>query len=116
MRKAAVVFVIGLSVGSGLAAIHLYAQGKLAGTGTVPPRMTPVSEFVKGQQPIPPGMSCARTAFVTMSTNMMMSCPADFPLLNGVMFGEQTKAATVNGPLGRVEWSFYCCRVLPVGK
>ena len=116
MRKAVVVFVIGLGVGLGLAAIHLYAQGTLAGTGTVPPRMTPASEFVKGQQPVPPGMACARTEFVTMSTNMMMSCPAEFPVMNGVMFGEQTKPGTVNGPLGRVEWSFYCCKRLPAGK
>jgi hypothetical protein len=37
-------------------------------------------------------------------------------VLNGVMFGDQTKPGTVNGPLGRVEWSFYCCKRLPVGK
>jgi hypothetical protein len=111
MRKAAVVFVIGLSVGVGLAAIHGYAQSK-----TVPPRMTPLSELEKGQKLVPPGLDCTRTGFVTMSTNMMMSCPTDFPLLNGVMFGAQTKAATVSGPLGQVEWSFNCCRVLPVGK
>ena len=108
MRKAAVVFVIGLSVGVGVAAIHTYAQGTPA-----PPRMTPLSELETSQRPVPPGMDCARTAFVTMSTNMMMSCPADRPLLNGIMFGGQTKAATPSGPLGRVEWSFYCCRVLP---
>lgn len=111
MRRAAVVFLIGISVGVGLAAIRSYAQSK-----PVPPRMTPLAELEKGQKPIPPGLDCIRTGFVTMSTNMMMSCPADFPLLNGLMFGAQTKAATVSGPLGRVEWSFYCCRVLPVGK
>ena len=74
MRKAAVVFVIGVSVGVGLAAIHAYAQSK-----TPPPRMTQLSDLEKAQKPTPPGMDCTRTGFVTMSTNMMMSCPADFP-------------------------------------
>src|SRR5258708_584821 len=54
------------------------------------------------------GLDCVQTAYTRAKINQMASCPADTPLLNGIMFSIDTDLSQTGT---EAHWSFHCCKI-----
>jgi hypothetical protein len=59
--------------------------------------------------------NCGRVGFVAAPINQSLTCPADRPILNGMVFGAQTRLASTNGAavgsFGVAELDLICCQL-----
>ena len=59
--------------------------------------------------------NCGRVGFVAAPINQSLTCPADRPILNGMVFGAQTRLASINGAavgsFGVAELDLICCEL-----
>ena len=60
-------------------------------------------------KPDMPGLDCVQSAYTRVRIDQMASCPADKPLINGIMFSVDTDLSPRAG--GEAEWSFNCCKI-----
>ena len=59
--------------------------------------------------------NCGRVGFVAAPINQSLTCPADRPILNGMVFGAQTRLASTTGAavgsFGVAELDLICCQL-----